>query len=364
MEDNFLETKAHIAIIGGGIFGISAAIILGENGYKVTLIEKNNDLLMESSLVNQNRIHYGYHYPRSLLTGVESLKGLNSFKEFYGQAIISNFQKYYAIARHNSHTTVDGFIEFCRELDLPLQEAWPSDQLLNKNSVNACWLTPEPVFDYHTMRQIALYRLHASKNVRVLRNAKPLRIETGVEKHITLNTGYKIKCDAIVNSAYSGIPEIAGLIGGKPIKAKSELCLMPILEMPNPPSRFGITVMDGPFCSLMPKGANSEHFILYHVTYSVLQTHFGFEKPEWSPFEGITEFELMEHSTQFFPIIREMKLRESWITTRVVLPEQELDDARPTLLIENAPDVYTIFSGKLTTCVDAARNLLIKLNSK
>ena len=61
-------------IVGGGLFGLTIAIILAENGINVTVLEKNLDVLKEASLVNQNRIHYGYHYPRSTETGRESIE--------------------------------------------------------------------------------------------------------------------------------------------------------------------------------------------------------------------------------------------------------------------------------------------------
>ena len=53
-----------IAIVGGGIFGITASIILAKN-HQVELFEKNNELLQSASGSNQYRIHRGYHYPRS-----------------------------------------------------------------------------------------------------------------------------------------------------------------------------------------------------------------------------------------------------------------------------------------------------------
>ena len=60
-------------IVGGGLFGLTTAIVLAEKGINVTVLEKNYDVLKEASLVNQNRIHYGYHYPRSIETGRESI---------------------------------------------------------------------------------------------------------------------------------------------------------------------------------------------------------------------------------------------------------------------------------------------------
>lgn len=360
-----MDTKKHVLIIGGGIFGMTTAIVLGEQGIKVTLVEKNKDIMQEATLVNQNRIHYGYHYPRSQGTVEEALKGLNAFKEFYGDCIYDQFDKYYAIAKRGSHLNADEFYSFCQRLGLPLKEAYPSEDILNRSMVEACWLTPEPIFDYHKLKQIIIYRAYRNKNIRVVRNTRPVTINhLNGEKEVILTNGYKVRCDAIISATYAGIADLVDLFDRDEVKAKFQLCVMPILEMDNPPSPIGITVMDGPFCSLMPKGFNKGHFILYHVTHSVVQEHIGYHSVDWSPIDGFVEMDIMEHSQAFYPILSNMKLRDSWITTRVVLPDQEMDDSRPTLFLDHGKDIYSIFSGKLTTCVDVAREAFDKLQEK
>jgi L-2-hydroxyglutarate oxidase LhgO len=92
-----VNTSNNIVILGGGIFGITASLVLSELGYNITVIEEKNDILLGATLVNQNRIHYGYHYPRSSNTIKESLIGLESFLNFYGNSVNYNFKKYYAI---------------------------------------------------------------------------------------------------------------------------------------------------------------------------------------------------------------------------------------------------------------------------
>ncbi len=357
-----MDTKKHVLIIGGGIFGLTAAIVLGENGVKVTLVEKQKDIMQGASLVNQNRVHYGYHYPRSKNTVEEALTGLSSFKEFYGNSIYDQFDKYYAIANRGSHLNAEEFYSFCQKLNLPLEEAYPPSGVLNRSMVEACWLTPEPIFDFNKLKQIVIYRIAKNKNIRVVRNSQPLSINNlKEEKEVILTNGYKVRCHAIISATYAGIADLVDLFGTDNVKAKFQLCVMPILEMDNPPAPFGVTVMDGPFCSLMPKGFSKGEFILYHVTHSVVQAHIGYHSVDWSPIDGFVELDIMELSKGFFPLLDEMRLRDSWITTRVVLPEQEMDDARPTLLLDHGKSIYSIFSGKLTTCVDVAREAMVKL---
>ena len=57
-----------IIIIGSGWYGLHILKYLKENfNYlNIILLEKNNDIFQNSSNYNQNRLHLGYHYPRSL----------------------------------------------------------------------------------------------------------------------------------------------------------------------------------------------------------------------------------------------------------------------------------------------------------
>ena len=72
-----------IAIVGGGIFGITVAVKLAKSGHSIDLFEKNGDIMTAASGINQFRLHRGYHYPRSKETGEESLRGLPLFLKEY-----------------------------------------------------------------------------------------------------------------------------------------------------------------------------------------------------------------------------------------------------------------------------------------
>lgn len=359
-----METKEQILIIGGGIFGLTAAIVLGEAGLQVTLVEKEKDVMLGASLVNQNRIHFGYHYPRSKATCLESLEGLQTFREYYAESIHTDFKKYYAIAKTGSHINAAEFHTFCTNLNLSLEEAYPAKDILNRDLIETCWLTNEPIFDYHKLKQTVIYRIAKTKNITVLRNVKPVYIKQTAsgQKEVALSNGEMLACDTIVNATYAGISEITHLLGKKSIPAKYQLCLMPILESSRAINPIGITIMDGPFCSLMPKGTSPHEFILYHVKHSVIQTHIGDQNIEWSPIVDFPDLSIIEHSKSFFPCLDNMKYCDSWITTRIVLPEQEVDDARPTLILDHDNRIFSLFSGKLTTCVSVARELLKKLS--
>ncbi len=358
MGDN---TTNNIIIAGGGIFGLTSAIVLSDAGYDVTIIEKNNDILLGATKCNQNRIHYGFHYPRSIQTSEESLIGLSSFKEFYGDSINNSFEKFYAISKINSHVNSEQFYTFAQSIGLDLIEKWPDKKFLNKENIESCWLTKEPVFDYYKLREIILFKINSRKNIKILRNCTINNIKENVA---ILNNNFKIKFKYLINATYAGFSEFLQQIGCKPIRNKIQLCVMPILKTNYSLPQTGITIMDGPFCSLMPKGFNKEQYILYHVAHSVNQEYIGSKTIDWFPIKGIIENNIIEMSKQYYPILNDMTLIDSWITTRIVLPDHEIDDARPTLVLENKENIFSIFSGKITTCVDAANKLLSLIKNK
>lgn len=350
-------------IVGGGLFGLTTAIILAEHGLTVTVLEKNLDVLKEASLVNQNRIHYGYHYPRSIETGRESIEGMEAFKAYYGDCIFDTFPKYYAISKYNSHINALEFSNFCKELNILLEEEWPDENLLSRSQIEQCWKVYEPAFDYQSLRVNIMTRIHQLRNIRILRNAQISRIENIHDDliQVTLHNNYQLTTKNLVNAAYAGLGDVLKLAFKQDLQAKFQLLVLPILKLERKMPAYGVTIMDGPFCSILPRGFVEGEYILSHVKQSVLESDKGLEKPTWNTFDGDVENNIMEACAQYFPIINEMKWVDSWITTKMILPNQEIDDARPTLVITHQKNIHSVFSGKVTTCVSAAQELLTKI---
>ena len=63
-----------IKVIGAGIFGCCISIELAKSGYEVVLVEQDSDIMQRASKLNHNRIHFGFHYPRSPKTARQSLE--------------------------------------------------------------------------------------------------------------------------------------------------------------------------------------------------------------------------------------------------------------------------------------------------
>ncbi len=346
-------------IIGGGIFGLTTAIILAENGNKVILLERNYDLLKKASLVNQNRIHYGYHYPRSIETGSESIKGMNDFLDYYGDCINDSYPKFYAISKKNSLISSDDFKIFTKKLNIPLENAWPEKNKLNRNLIEECWRVYEPSFDYMTLRINILKRIEKLKNITIYRNVdiQDIKInESGIDVKVFNN--HIIKAKYLVNATYSDLGNILKMSLNEDIKSKFQLLVLPILRTNDIKSNYGITIMDGPFCSIVPRGFSKNEYILSNVKGSVIENFEGTKKPKWKFFNGNIENKIINKSSKYFPNIKQMDCIDSWITTKMILPNKEKNDARPTLVIKNHKKIFSVFSGKITTCVSAAKQIL------
>ena len=85
-------------VIGGGIFGVYAAKLLQEK-HKVLLVEKEDDVFKKATYVNQARLHNGYHYPRSLSTGIMAHSHFDRFAVEFEPAINKSYDKVYAISK-------------------------------------------------------------------------------------------------------------------------------------------------------------------------------------------------------------------------------------------------------------------------
>ena len=69
------------------------------------MIEMRSQLLERASYANQARVHNGYHYPRSFLTGIRSRVNFPRFVDEYNDCIDRAFDSYYAVARRMSNVT-------------------------------------------------------------------------------------------------------------------------------------------------------------------------------------------------------------------------------------------------------------------
>ena len=338
-----------IAVIGGGIFGITTALTLAQNN-SVELFEKNNEILRAASGSNQYRVLRGYHYPRSKDTVLGIIRSENSFQNLFAEAIVSNYEHYYCIAKQHSLTSPQQFLDFCNEFNLVFSNSQIS--CVNSDSIELCLRVKESIYDPEKLKEISWVKLKQN-NVKVNLNTK-------VNDEIFENFDWVIICTyANLNSLIQKFPESQQ-------EYQFELCEKPVVKLSNSFKNKSIVIMDGPFMCIDPL-ANTDYHLLCNVVHEIHQTNIGiypkFDK-RFLPLldsgivknPSITNYKrFIDSSIEFFPEIKMAEHIGSMFTIRAVPPRVENTDARPTIVKKIANNVISIFSGKITTCVEAAK---------
>jgi hypothetical protein len=216
---------------------------------------------------------------------------------------------------------------------------------------------PEPVYDYHMLKKILKKKL-INPNINVFLKTKciGLKILPDSTFEAKLSTGTKVY-DVVINCTYSNINQINSYLGLPAKKLLYEDVIIPVFKYPS--FAFGLTVMDGPFCSVMPRGMRKNEFLLYHVKESLLNTQLSTDKPEF-PKKQFTKAELFgkdgiyDRSSYFMPFLKHVEPIGYNRTTRTVYEND--DDARLTELFtyDGIKNYFTILSGKVTTCIQVA----------
>ena len=341
-----------VAVVGGGIFGVTAAFKLAEH-YKVDLFEKNDDLLKAASDVHHCRIHLGYHYPRSDLTVDEVLKAQNSFNKEFSDAIINDTENYYCISKRNSLITAEEYIEFCERHGLEFTKS--SLDIIDNEQIDLCVKVKEKLYDYEKLKEICWKKLNKN-NVNVL-------LKKEATQEILENYDFRVLCIyADFNKLLESFPESQQ-------DFQYEVCEKVFVKLPPSFNNKSILILDGPFTSIDPVGTTGL-FILGNVVHTVHQTNIGKYPYVDSKFLSllnrgiikdppITNYELfIQSAAKFIPEIKKAKHFGSSFCIKAVLPYEQKTDTRPTLVNIVNDRTFTVFSGKIPTCVEVANNVI------
>lgn len=357
-------------IIGGGFYGASIAVYLKRTrGFgRVVLLERGDRLLTRSSFVNQARVHFGYHYPRSFTTAYRSIVNAPRFSEEFGSVVFTNFIKLYAIARRNSKVTIRQMERLCAEIGAPLEPAEPAlAALFNPALIERAYLTQEYAFNADILRGLMETRLRDA-GVEVLLNSEVTGVhqnETGVEVAFERESDRQLlSADYAFNCTYSRLQTVLGAEGvADPLGLKHEISEMVLVEPPPELADIGITLMDGPFFSMMPFPARKLHS-LSHVRYTP-HAHWQEDKGV-DPYQRLADYHfesrgdrMIRDAARYVPAIARAQPQTSLFEVKTVLTRSEGDDGRPILLRRHAPSgrLFSILGGKIDNIYDIIERL-------
>lgn len=350
-----------VVVVGGGFYGCSIALQLKKVFPKVLLVEKEHDLLLRASLINQARIHNGYHYPRNIITAYRSFVNFPRFTNEFKECVVDDFTKLYAIAR-GSKVNAFQFNEMFNGIGTPIEKATPKyRKLFNHELIEEVFLVKEFAFDAVILKTIMKQQLE-DENISVWYNQEVQSIEEQQNPDrlvLSLSSQHPVSSKYVFNCTYSQINKLMKNSSLELLPMKHELTEMALLVMPDELKDVGITVMDGPFFSTIPYPSKKLHS-LSHVRYT---PHFS-----WTDLDHFIDGHsylnkeevkskylfMLRDAVRYLPPLREAKYVESIYEIKTVLLQNEDDDGRPILYRENygLKNLFNIMGGKIDNIYD------------
>jgi glycine/D-amino acid oxidase-like deaminating enzyme len=358
-------------VIGGGFFGAYLALLLKDRVESVVVLERERDLLLRASYNNQARVHAGYHYPRSLMTAVRSCVNFPRFVDDFRPCIRSDFEKYYAIAQFGSKVTAAQFRLFMERVGAPLNPPPKRvERLFDSSTVEKVFAVREYAFDAMVLRRIMRERL-ATQNLPVEFGVQVERIQPGTSRQLRLDCTIAgetvaLDCDWVFNCTYSAINRLNHHSNLPLVPLKHELTELALVEIPPELEGTSVTLMCGPFFSLMPF-PDRGLWTLSHVRYT---PHHYWRDTNQTPYrDAYAHFEqcakttnapfMIRDAARYVPALAKCRHRDSLWEVKTVLPQSELDDGRPILFhrCSQLPHLISVLGGKLDNVYDIPQDL-------
>lgn len=363
-------------IIGAGLYGLYAALFCAKRGDNCLVLEYDSEAFKRATYINQARVHMGYHYPRSLSTAVKSAGYFNRFNEDYGFCVLDKFDQIYATSAHFSWTNAEQFEKFCRAANIRCDEM-PVSKYFKPGMCDGAFMTEEYTYDAHILRDWYLEQLEKYSNVKIEFGARIDKIQRKEDLYeVTMADASVYESRFVLNSTYASCNQILQKcvdFPGESFGIKYELCEIILCDVDEKLKDTGLTVMDGPFFSIMPFGKTGVHSLTSvtftpHVTSYEKVPHFecqaksnGFcspvqlgncndcvAKPEtaWNYMSGLAH-KYMRDDLKF-------EYKESLFSMKPILKASEVDDSRPTVVKVHSSEPYmvSVLSGKINTVYD------------
>ncbi|MBK8515903.1 MAG: NAD(P)/FAD-dependent oxidoreductase [Saprospiraceae bacterium] len=363
--------SADKVIFGSGIYGLYFALECAKRKEKVLVLEYDDNAFSRSSYLNQSRIHNGYHYPRSHATALKSAQYFERFAQDYPFSINKRFQSIYSISGSESKISASEFVSFCEHIDIPYLSV--NNSLYFKDGMcESTFETYEYTYDAQKLKQYFLDTLTNYKNCTILFNSRTSAIHLNNNSYsVEQSNGQIIETNFILNATYGSTNQILHKAGFSLFDVKYELCEIILCEVSGNYKEIGITVMDGPFFSLIPFGNTGLHAlssVLYtpHKTTNNLLPDFSCQQGvecsnlqlqncNFCPQRPISNWKLMlDQTREYLKNDLELQYKKSMFSVKTLLKSSETDDSRPTIVqkYSESPYFYTVLSGKINTIYD------------
>ena len=266
-----IKFQKNVLIIGGGIHGCFLAKYLIENNINVCLIEKKNDLCLGSSNATHNRANRGFHYPRSNTTTIECKKGYEYFERKYNK-FLKQMNNFYCIEK-KSKVSFQDYTNFFKKKKINFKKV-TKNRFIKNEYLEGIISAKEGCYDHIKIKSYLKKKLN-SKYIKkyfnynldkVVFEKKSLKLTSSNKKEIVGNFNY------VINATYDNTNQVSKIFGIKKKLPKYKHQLTEIVSVKSKRKIPGLTIMDGPFATIMPHIGKKNEYLLYDVTNSILKT--------------------------------------------------------------------------------------------
>ncbi|MEG0878570.1 MAG: FAD-dependent oxidoreductase [Oscillospiraceae bacterium] len=360
-------------IIGAGLYGLYSALFCAKRKENVLVLECDDGAFKRATYINQARVHMGYHYPRSISTAVKSKGYFDRFNSDYGFCVHDKFDQIYATSSNFSWTNADQFRKFCTASGIRCEDVLPSNYF-NKGMCDGAFLTTEYTYDAQLLKDELLRQISEYENITLMFSAEITDIKKKESTfEVFLNGKESCESGFVLNATYAGVNQIQAMLSYEPFKIKYELCEIILCKIGDKLKNTGITVMDGPFFSIMPFGKTGLHSLTAvtftpHITsYDAVPTFpcqaksNGYCSPErlgncnYCPAKPESAYPYMSKlAKKYLKSEYEFEYVSSLFSMKPILTASEIDDSRPTVIRQcsTKPTFISVLSGKINTVYD------------
>jgi len=237
------------------------------------------------------------------------------------------------------------------------------------------------VQDVFTVREFAFDAVRLRDTMKRLLSECDVDVRTGAQAshlqsdesgalRVTFSEGSTVRVATgrhVYNCTYSRLNELLVNSGVAPIPLNHELAELALVEMPAPLHKIGLTMMCGPFFSVMPFPSAGGLHSFSHVRYT---PHLAWV--ERGP-EDVTRTEatldahafesnfprMVRDACRYMPALADVRYDRSLFEVKTILPSSEADDSRPILFKRGHgfPNLTCILGGKIDNIFDALAEL-------
>lgn len=245
----------NIIIIGAGWYGLHIFFFLKEHypKYKLLILEEKSEIFNNSSYYNQNRLHLGYHYPRSHMTREMCKNNFIKFIDNYRDVVDCIDNNFYCISKES----IIDYTTYLKIFDnIEYDHTIISNNFLENldgNIIN----TKEKIINSSKAKKYFENKL--SKEYIKLN----YRVDDITRKNTKIIINNNLECDVLIDCTCNKL--------GLQCNYIYELTISLLYKNLNINNIFdSLTIMDGNFFSLFPTDKSKNIYTLTHVKHTPL----------------------------------------------------------------------------------------------